>query len=138
MTRWTAARASVLLILTFGMYLHLSRLVFGTDAVQDRLLTPAVDSVFAGVLVATTVAVVAARRRVRLRGRLDAVLFYGTLAYVAASVPLHARTWFVPENVDVFRRFPWWYSLLFLGVSAVLVIGWTRLRGHPAPARPDR
>ena len=122
------ARVCVIAILVTGMYIHLSRLVFGIELTHERLITTTFDSVFAGVLLVVSVVLFLARRHVDLSRRRHAVLFYGTLTYMSLSVILHARTWFVPDNPDTLALFPWWYSLVFWALAAALIVAWSRLR----------
>jgi hypothetical protein len=110
------------------MYLHLSRLVFGTDLTLEHLVTTAFDSVFAVVLIFVTVAIFMARAEVAPRNRLQRFLFYFTLVYMGISVPIHIRTWFVPDNPESLRFFPPWYSVVFLCYTSLMLIGWWSLR----------
>jgi hypothetical protein len=49
------------------------------------------------------------------------------------SVPIHVRAWFVPDNPQMLRLFPAWYSALFLCYTMLMLIGWWNLRATPAP-----
>ena len=135
--KWfSIARISVMLTLVTGIYLHLSRLIFGIDLTLEKLVTTTFDSVFAFVLIFATVAIFLARKSVLIRNGLDGFLFYFTLVYFAISVPIHARTWFIPDNPQMLRVFPEWYSAFFLVLSGLLVIGWWNLRAKPVVAPP--
>ena len=133
MTWFSAARVSVMLVLVTGMYLHLSRLLFGIDLTLERLVTTAFDSVFAVVLIFVTVAIFMARKEVAPRNRIERFLFFFTLVYMGISVPIHVRTWFVPDNPEMLRLFPAWYSALFLCYTSLMLFGWWNLRAKPAP-----
>ncbi len=50
MNWFSASRVSVLITLVTGIYLHLSRLIFGINLTLEKLVTIAFDSVFAFVL----------------------------------------------------------------------------------------
>jgi hypothetical protein len=78
-----------------------------------------------------TKAIFTARREVLLRKAVDRVLFYFTLVYMAISVPIHVRTWFVPDNPQMLRVFPEWSSLFFLAMTGLLIFGWWNLRARP-------
>jgi cytochrome bd-type quinol oxidase subunit 2 len=125
------ARVGVIFTFITGIYLHLSRLVFGIDLTLERLVTTAFDSIFAVVLIFVTWSIFAAREEVELPGRLQKALYYFTLVYMAISVPVHVRTWFVPDNPQALRMFPEWYSAFFLCFTSVLIAGWWKLRAKP-------
>ena len=132
MTRLSMARVSVMIVLLTGIHLHLSRLVFGIDLTLDRLATTTFDSAFATVVIFATAAIYMARNEVAPRNRVERFLFWFTLAYMAISVPVHVRTWFVADNPETLRLFPAWYSVLFLCFTSLMLIGWWNL-----PAKPD-
>ncbi|MCG8351563.1 MAG: hypothetical protein MI924_27670 [Chloroflexales bacterium] len=131
MNWFSVARISVMLTLVTGIYLHLSRLIFGIELTLERLITTTFDSVFAFVLTFTAIALFMARKNVLIRNGVERVLFYFTLVYFSLSVLLHARTWFVPDNPQMLRVFPEWYSLFFLLMTSLLIIGWWNLRAKP-------
>jgi hypothetical protein len=133
MTWFPIARVSVMIVLVTGMYLHLSRLLFGIDLTLERLVTTAFDSVLAVVLIFVTVAIFMARREVAPRNRIERFLFFFTLVYMGISVPIHVRTWFVPDNPEMLRLFPAWYSAPFLCYTSLMLIGWWNLRAKPGP-----
>ena len=127
--KWfSIARICVLLTLVIGIYLHLSRLIFGIDLTLEKLVTTALDSAFSFVLIFATLAIFMARTELLIRNGVDRFLFYFTLIYFAISVPVHVRTWFVPENPQILRIFPAWYSLFFLVMTSLLIIGWWNLQ----------
>jgi hypothetical protein len=132
MNWFSAARVSVLVTLVTGIYLHLSRLIFGIDLTLEKLVTTAFDSVFAFVLIFATLAIFNARKEVSFRNSLDRVLFYFTLVYFSISVPVHVRTWFVPDNPQMLRLFPEWYSIFFLFLTGFMIIGWWNLQARAA------
>ena len=131
--KWfSLARMGVAITLVTGIFMHLSRLVFGIDLTLQNLITPGFDSAFAVVLLLATFAVFMARKEVLIRNGLDKFLFYFTLVYFTLSIPLHVRSWFVPENTQMLRIFPAWYSLFFLVMTGLMLIGWSNLRPKPA------
>lgn len=125
------AQVSVMIVLLTGIHLHLSRLVFGIDLTLDRLVTTTFDSAFATVFILATAAIFMARDEVAPRNRVERFLFWFTLAYMAVSVPVHVRAWFVPDNPETLRLFPVWYSVLFLCFTSLMLIGWWN-----RPAKP--
>lgn len=131
MNWFSIARISVLFTLIIGIYLHLSRLIFGIELTHERLITTTFDSIFAFVILFTSIALFMARNKVLIRNMVERVLFYFTLAYFSLSVLLHARTWFVPDNPQMLQVFPEWYSLFFLLLTSVLITGWWNLRAKP-------
>lgn len=131
--KWfSAARVSVLITLIIGIYLHLSRLIFGIDLTLEKLVTATFDSVFALVIIFAVLAIFMARKEVMFRHGLDRFLFYFTMVYFAISVPIHVRTWFVPDNPEMLRLFPEWYSVFFLFLTGSMIIGWWNLHAKPA------
>lgn len=135
--KWfTVARIGVLVTLVTGIYMHLSRLVFGIDLTLQHLVTNRFDSAFAVVLILATLAVFMARHAVFIGNGLDKFLFYFTLVYFAVSVPIHVRSWFVPENTQMLRIFPAWYSVFFLMMTGLMLLGWSKLREKPAATMP--
>lgn len=128
MNWFSIARICVLLTLVIGIYLHLSRLIFGIDLTLEKLVTTAFDSAFSFVLIFATLAIFLARNEVQIHNGLDRIVFYFTLIYFAISVPIHVRTWFVPDNPQLLRLFPAWYSLFFLVLTSLLIIGWWTLQ----------
>lgn len=66
--KWfSIARICVLLILVTGVYMHLSRLIFGIDLTLEKLVTTAFDSAFALVLIFAIFAIFMARKEVGIR-----------------------------------------------------------------------
>ncbi|NOK62923.1 MAG: hypothetical protein GFH27_549293n320 [Chloroflexi bacterium AL-W] len=131
MNWFSLARISVMLTLVIGIYLHLSRLIFGIELTHERLLTTTFDSVFAFVILFPSIALFMARNKVLIRNTVERVLFYFTLIYFSLSVVLHARTWFVPDNPQMLQVFPEWYSLFSLLLTSLLITGWWNLRPKP-------
>lgn len=136
MTWFAIARLCVSVTLITGIYMHLYRLIFGMDQTLDKVITASFDSIFAVVLIISVVAIFNARKNVLLHNTKERILFYFTLIYFAVSVPLHVRTWFVPDNTQMLRFFPEWYSVFFLFLSSLLFIGWWKLKSMPSPSRP--
>jgi hypothetical protein len=98
-------------ILVFGIYLHVSRLVFGADLVQRHLLLPRVDEVFGGTMAYAAVAGVAGWKALRFRGIWHRRMSKFITGFIMVSAPIHLATFFraSPARLGVL---PWWYSFV--------------------------
>jgi hypothetical protein len=111
-----------------GLYLHLTRLFFGLDAVTDRILSPTVDGFFGVAMAYAAIAGWLSWRGVEHPNRVHKIIFGAILVYLSVSVPIHIRSFFFDNTTDVLGLLPPWYSVFFMGlVSSILVFVW-RLR----------
>ena len=104
-------REVALAILVFGVYLHVSRLVFGPDMVQRQLLVPTVDEVFGLVMMYAGVAGVAGWQALRFRSVRHRRLSRFILGFIIASAPIHVSTFFRASAAQL-SILPWWYSFV--------------------------
>ena len=122
-------------ILVFGIYLHVSRLVFGPDLVQRRLLTPGVDEAFGLAMAYAGAAGVIGWRALRFRSARHRRISKFIVGFIIASAPIHLSTFFRSYAAPL-SVLPWWYSFVE-GVLLYPAFGlavW-RLR---YPASPDQ
>lgn len=111
-----------------GLYLHLSRLFFGLDAVTQHVLTPTVDGIFGLVMAYAAVSGWICRPWAQHPSRRHRVLLTVVLVYLSISVPIHLRSFFVQDIGDALGLLPPWYSVVFLVVVSAMVIFVGRLR----------
>lgn len=116
----------VIVTLLIGIGLHLTRLIVGSDAFQP-LFTATLDAIFTIPIVLGIIGMVRTWRFIQFRGRFEKGVAIFTLAYFVVSMPLHFQTWFT-GNTDYITAFPWWYSLVFISYSSLLLFVWSRLR----------
>ena len=116
----------VLFTLALGIAFHSTRLIVGVDAFQE-IFTATVDIVFTIPMVFGIIWMVSTWRYFQFRGRIEKGVAVFTLMYFTLTMPLHLRTWFT-GNTDYITAFPWWYSIVFISYSSLLLFVWTRLR----------
>ena len=97
--------------LAFGIYLHVSRLVFGDELLLQHLLKPAVDEGLAIPMTYAAIAGLAGWKQLRFRGRAHRIASMVILAFIIISVPIHVATFF-GASVSRYTAFPMWYSLV--------------------------
>jgi hypothetical protein len=125
------ARFLVIHTLLAGVGFHVTRLVIGVEAFQ-ALFTPTVDAAFSVPIILAILAMFGGWPVFRFRRKADKPVVMITLAYFTLSVPLHVQTWFT-QDTSYILSFPWWYSLIFIGYSSLLVWVWARLRVRLLP-----
>lgn len=124
-------------ILVFGIYLHVSRLVFGPDLVQSRLLTPAVDEAFGLAMACAGAAGLVGWRALRFCSVRHRRISKFILGFIIASAPIHLSTFFRSYAAPL-SVLPWWYSFVE-GVLLYPAFGlavW-RLRCAVSPDEPN-
>jgi hypothetical protein len=132
MTRQTVAgwaRYFVISTLLIGIGFHVTRLIAGVEKFQT-MFTPLVDALFSIPIILGIAASVWGWPAFDLRSRARKAVVMVTIAYFAASMPLHFRTWFTWDTSYI-ARFPWWYSLVFLSYTSILMWVWLRLELRP-------
>lgn len=115
-----ALKPAVSSVLLTGIYLHLSRLVFGPQLVLEHLLTPVFDAIFALPMTFAMCLLWFSLLQVEFASRWKRVVYIIIAMYFTISVPLHVRT-MLAGNVNQFKAFPGWYSLLILPVLAAML-----------------
>ena len=122
-TNW--GRYAVIVTLLTGMLLHGTRLIVGVEAFQG-ILTPLLDALFSIPIILGIVGMAVTWKYIRFRNRWEKGAAILTAFYFTASMPLHLKTWFA-GNTDYIAAFPWWYSIIFISYSSVLLYVWWRL-----------
>lgn len=95
--------------LVFGIYLHLTRLVFGDELLLRYLLTPTVDRIFSIPMTYAAITGLVGWRRLVFRGRAHRIASIVVLGIFVLSVPLHILSYF-GNSMARFAAFPMWYS----------------------------
>jgi len=121
------AKPAVLVNLSIGMYLHLTRLFIGSELLIKYIYTANFDAVFAIPMLLGVISFLPAWKHMIFRNTFEKVIVVLTGVYFLASVPLHIQTW-VTQNTEYILVFPLWFSLVFLTYSSVLLITWWRLK----------
>jgi hypothetical protein len=96
--------------LMFGIYLHVSRLVFGDELFQQHLLRPIVDEIFAIPMTYAAIAGLAGWKSLRFHSRAHEIFSRVILGFIIISVPVHIATYF-GASMSRISKFPMWYSL---------------------------
>lgn len=132
MSKLKQAKLGLTALFSLGILLHGTRLAFGVDFVQEHVLTRAFDSGFALLMLLVVVLLLRALRSVAWRGMGDRALYGFLLFYVTLSTVLHARSWLVADNTEMFEAFPYWYSAVFIVVILLILRLFWRLPAKEA------
>jgi hypothetical protein len=97
--------------LVFGIYLHVSRLIFGDDLLLQHLLKPVVDEILAISITYAAIAGLAGWKQLRFRSRAHRIVSMVILGFIIVSVPIHVATFF-GAPMSRYTAFPMWYSLV--------------------------
>ncbi|MCW7463427.1 hypothetical protein [Leptospira limi] len=130
----TLLKFMVSMVLIIGIYLHTSRLVFSPELVIQHLLTREFDMVFVIPMVISTILLWTFRSKVIHHGMISKVIYNFITIYFTISVPLHFKSFFA-NNVDQFKIFPGWYSLIILPILNLMLIFVLRLQFLPYKAK---
>ena len=123
-------REAAMLTIAAGFCLHLYRVIFGDEMTLQHVMTATTDLLLLIPMTYAAIAGILSYRRMRFVNRPHRIAVTASLAYIAASVPLHVYFAGVRGNVDFYVDFfPAWFSYLLLCVvyPAFLVMLW-RLR----------
>jgi hypothetical protein len=97
--------------LVFGIYLHVSRLVFGDALLLQHLWKPVVDEALAIPMMYAAIAGLAGWKQLRFRTRAHRMVSRVILGFIIISVPIHIATFF-GASMSRYTAFPMWYSLV--------------------------
>ena len=122
-TNW--GRYAVIATLLTGVVLHSTRLVVGVEAFQG-IFTPLLDALFSVPIILGIIGMAVTWKYMRFRNRWEKGVVMFTVFYFTASMPLHLKTWFV-GNTDYIAATPWWYGIVFLSYTSILLFVWWRL-----------
>jgi hypothetical protein len=92
-----------------GIYLHLNRLLIGTDLLRADILTPTVDVAFGLLMVYIAAASLAGWHLVRFRSNRQRWAHTLIVGFVVISIPLHLSTLFT-HSTGYISGIPRWYS----------------------------
>jgi hypothetical protein len=110
-------REAAMLTIGLGVGLHLYRVIFGDDMTLRHVLTPNTDLLLLIPMTYAAIAGIASYHRMRFINRPHRIVITASLAYIAASVPLHVYFAGFRHNVDFYVDFfPAWFSYLLLGL----------------------
>lgn len=104
-------REAAAITFVMGIYLHVSRWVFGNELLMQYLLTPTFDKVHAIPMTYAAISGLAGWNQLRFRSRGHRVISIVILGFITISVPLHVATYF-GASMARFSVFPIWYSVL--------------------------
>lgn len=104
-------REAAAITFVMGIYLHVSRWVFGNELLMQYLLTPTFDKVHAIPMTYAAIAGLAGWKHLRFRSHAHRIVSMVILGFIAISVPLHVATYF-GASMARFSVFPIWYSVL--------------------------
>jgi hypothetical protein len=111
----------------FGLYLHLTGLIFGKDTLRAHLLSPAVDVAFGVLMIYISAAAIAAWRLVEFRGTWQRRIHVIIIGFVTVSIPIHLAALFTHSTAYI-NALPRWYSMGELGLFAAFIYAETHLR----------
>jgi hypothetical protein len=114
-------------VLVTGMYIHLTRLIFGIDLVLIYLATPTFDMLFMWPMVYGVVASLLSWKYVIHRSTRHKIIWGAIIGYFAASIPIHASTYFTHSTQEL-RFFPARYRVIFLVVVSLMIVFIWRLQ----------
>ena len=103
-----------------GIYLHLSRLVFGMDNFQHYLFTPLFDVLFAIPMTIAGILQIMFIKKIAWKNTAERIIFYVCTLQFIASIPLHVRALIV-DSTDYVRSFPPVYSVIVIIMWCVFI-----------------
>ncbi len=112
---------AVIAAMTFGIYLHVSAIVFGKDLLLQRFFTPTADMFLAVLIAWGSIGLIAYRKTVHLPNIFIKIVYYFTTVLFTLSVPIHAYTFF-SRSTEYVRFFPLWYSYAEAPVFIIILI----------------
>jgi hypothetical protein len=106
--------------LIIGIYLQLSRLVFGMDNFQHYLFTPLFEIFFALPMIAGAVLQLMCIKKIEYKNIVEKIIFIVCTFQFVAIVPLHIRAYIV-GSTNYIHLFPPIYSLLTIVVRSSFI-----------------
>lgn len=110
-----------------GIYLHLSRLVFGMDIFQQHLFTPIFEAFFVIPMVAGSVLQLMCIKKIEYKNIVEKIVFMVCTFQFVVSVPLHIRA-YVVGSTNYIHIFPPIYSVVNIIVWSFFIYVITSLK----------
>ena len=104
-------REAAAITFVMGIYLHVSRWVFGNELLIQYLLTPTFDKTHAIPMTYSAISGWLGWSQLRFRSRAHRIVSKVIVIFITISVPLHVATYF-GASMARFSVFPIWYSVL--------------------------
>jgi hypothetical protein len=125
---WAPGLFKVLSAVTFsfGVVIHIGRIVVGLEEWVRTVFTPPVDIAFGLLILAAAVPGVLSWRRYA-GGRPGRWVYGFAMFMILISVPLHLKTMFT-WSTDYLIAFPVWYSAVEIPMFAALAYTMTKLK----------
>lgn len=118
-----------MLTISIGVVMHTYRVIFGDALALQHVVTLTTDRLLLVPMTYAAVTGILVWRRVRFANKRHRALFTASLAYIAASVPLHIYLDYVVKDLSFVMWFPMWFScLLVIAVYPVFLTMFWRLR----------
>ena len=96
--------------LLLGMHLHMSKVVFGSEATTTHLLTPAFEAFFTIPLTITAFLQLYFISRIAYSNWIERIVYYFCTFQFVVSIPVHLVA-AINANTDYVHSFPRYYSL---------------------------
>jgi len=120
-------RPLALLVIATGFYLHLTCLFVGDDILNQRVVTPFFDKLFAIPMTLAGIAGILSWKQMEFRSRRHKNFIRFIVIYITVSIPLHLATYFT-NSTEVLRVFPMWLSAVYMPVFTSIIVALLRLR----------
>lgn len=118
-----------MLTIALGVAMHIYRVIYGDAATLQHVVTVAHDRLFLIPMTYAAITGILVWRRVEFTGKRHRALFTGSVAYIAASVPLHIYCSYIAMSTAIVTWFPMWFSyFLLILVYPVFLTMYARLR----------
>ncbi len=113
--------------LLLGMHLHMSRYVFGTDALINMLLTPTFEAIFTIPLGIGEFTQLMLMGKIEFRSRIEKAVYYICSFQFLVSVPVHLVS-AITRNSYYVDAFPLLYSLVTTIIWCYFIYVFVHLR----------
>jgi hypothetical protein len=121
-SRWDAYRRhgyffrqAAMLTIVVGFGMHLYRVIFGDDLTLQYVVTPTSDLLLMIPMTYAAVTGILSYHRIVFANRVHKIALTASLAYIAASVPLHLYVLFVLQDVSFYVHMAgYWFSWILI------------------------
>jgi hypothetical protein len=118
---------AVIVSMIFGIYLHVSAIVFGKDLVLQHFFTPAVDMFLAIFITWGAIGLISYRKSMYLPNLFIKIVYYFATVLFTLSIPVHAYTFF-SQSTEYIRYFPLWYSYAETPIFIIILMVFLNLK----------